>query len=417
MSAPGASAPGCVARGGFGANITSLYTFSFLKMTLFPMAVITLFWKDHIGLSLTQILCLQSILSVVMVLMEYPTGYISDRIGYRQALSLASLLGIAGWSVYTVSGTFTQVLCAEVLLGVSLAFISGSDSALLYESLAAGGREHDYARCQGRMSAWAQAGESLGALCAGVIYAASPLLPFALQVAVWLMALLAARSMREPPRHVPQAESHLAEALHSFRLTFSGNPRLRSITLFSAILGLASFYPVWLIQPHMRQAGVPLAWFGPVWAGANVCVVLGALLSHRIATRAGERSVAVVMVLLVLAGYLGLGLQAGLWGFLFYYALTVMRGIKGPMMLGLTHRESPSSRRAGIVSLQSFCFRLMFAASGPLIGMLADALGTGRAFLVLFWLFALALPPLALLFRRHGGRTVTRMPEDLRQGS
>ena len=31
-------------------NIPLLYAFSFLQMTLFPMAIITLFWKDRIGL-------------------------------------------------------------------------------------------------------------------------------------------------------------------------------------------------------------------------------------------------------------------------------------------------------------------------------------------------------------------------------
>ena len=80
-------------------NIRKLYAFSFLQMTLFPMAIITIFWKDHIGLSLTQILLLQGILSVVMVVMEYPSGYVSDRIGYRVSLTLASLLGMVGWGV------------------------------------------------------------------------------------------------------------------------------------------------------------------------------------------------------------------------------------------------------------------------------------------------------------------------------
>ena len=112
-------------------NITKLYAFSFLQMTLFPMAIITLFWKDHIGLSLTQILLLQGILSVSMVIMEYPSGYISDRIGYRVALTLASLLGIAGWGIYTIATTFAHVMVSEILIGTSLAFISGSDSALL----------------------------------------------------------------------------------------------------------------------------------------------------------------------------------------------------------------------------------------------------------------------------------------------
>ena len=134
-------------------NIRKLYAFSFLQMTLFPMAIITLFWKDHIGLSLTQILLLQGILSVSMVVMEYPSGYISDRIGYRVALSLASLLGLAGWAVYTVATTFVHVMVSEILIGTSLAFISGSDSALLYETLKQEGSEQQYERHQGRMGA------------------------------------------------------------------------------------------------------------------------------------------------------------------------------------------------------------------------------------------------------------------------
>ena len=56
-------------------NIKKLYLFSFLKMSLFPMVIITLFWKDQIGLSLTQILLLQGIYSVAMAIMEYPSGY------------------------------------------------------------------------------------------------------------------------------------------------------------------------------------------------------------------------------------------------------------------------------------------------------------------------------------------------------
>jgi MFS family permease len=382
-------------------NIRKLYAFSFLQMTLFPMAIITLFWKDHIGLSLTQILLLQSILSIVMVAMEYPSGYVSDRVGYRVALTLASLLGIAGWGVYTLATTFAHVLLAEILLGISLAFISGSDSALLYETLKAGGEEQDYARYQGRMSGLAQVGESLGAIFAGVLYAAAPLLPFILQVAVWLLALLLTRSLIEPPRQLTSPASHLADAVRSMRYAFVENRRLRSIILLNAILGLASFYPVWLIQPYMQHAGVPLAWFGPVWTGANLCVAIGSLASHRLTAFLGDRRMLLLFVLLVWAGYFGLGASVGVWGFLCYYLLTIMRGLRGPLMLGQAHRETPSSHRAGILSLQSFVFRLMFALSGPLVGMLADASGVRQTFQYLQIGFLLLLPPLAFVYLRH----------------
>ncbi len=387
--------------GNIRSNITKLYAFSFLQMTLFPMAIITLFWKDHIGLSLTQILLLQGILSVVMVVMEYPTGYVSDRLGYRVALTLASLLGMAGWGVYTLASSFYHVLVAEILLGIALAFISGSDSALLYETLKAEGGEQEYARYQGRMGGFAQVGESLGAIFAGVIYAYAPLLPFILQVGVWLLALLLTRSMVEPPRLLAAPASHLADALHSVRYAFVENRRLRSIILLNAALGLASFYPVWLIQPYMQHAGVPLAWFGPVWTGANLCVALGSLASHRLNGIMGDRPMLLLFVLLVWGGYLGLGTSGGVWGFLFYYLLTIMRGLRGPLMLGHAHLESPSSHRAGILSLQSFCFRLMFAISGPLVGMLADASGVRQTFQYLLVGFLVLLPPLAFVYVRH----------------
>jgi len=382
-------------------NIRKLYAFSFLQMTLFPMAIITLFWKDHIGLTLTQILLLQGILSVTMVLMEYPSGYISDRIGYRVSLSLASLLGLIGWSIYTVASSFGHVMIAEILLGISLAFISGSDSALLYESLKADGAEQEYSRHQGRMSGFAQGGEALGAVFAGVLYAAAPLMPFILQIGVWLLALLLTRSMVEPPRDIAPHAGHLAEAFRTARYAFVENRRLRYTILLNTFLGIASFYPVWLIQPYMQQSGVPLTWFGPVWSVANLTVALSSLASHRLSGFLGARFMVILFLLLVGMGYLGLGLIGGLWGFVFYYLLTTMRGLRGPMMLSITQKECPSANRAGILSLQSLCFRLLFVCSGPLVGMLADRTGVARTFHFLLYAFLLILPPLALLFFRN----------------
>ena len=385
-------------------NIKKLYAFSFLQMTLFPMAIITLFWKDHIGLSLTQILLLQGILSVSMVVMEYPSGYISDRIGYRIALSLASLLGMVGWGVYTVATSFAHVMVAEILIGTSLAFISGSDSALLYETLKKEDSEQQYERHQGRMGGYAQGGEAFGALFAGALYAYAPLLPFILQIGVWFLALLLTRSMVEPPREIAPHSGHLTEAWRTARYAFVENKSLRYTILLNTALGISSFYPVWLIQPYMQHAGVPLTWFGPVWCGANLTVAFFSLTSHRANAFLGERFMVLLFLILIAAGYLGLGMVGAVWGFLFYYLLTSMRGLRGPMMLNLTQKECPSANRAGILSLQSLCFRVLFVCTGPLVGMLADRGGVRQTFLYLLLGFLVVLPPLVVLFFRNLSR-------------
>ena len=385
-------------------NVKKLYAFSFLRMTLFPMAIVTLFWKDRIGLSLTNILLLQGIFSITMVVAEYPSGHASDRIGYRAALNFAALLGIIGWGIYAWADSFGQVLIAEILLGISISFISGTDSALLFESLKADGQEHNYARHEGRMSGFGQIGEACGAIFAGLLYAAFPLLPFLIQVVVWVLALMLTCRLVEPQRRLKPTTSHFAEARKSTRYALVENKHLRYTILLNLVLGLASFYPVWLIQPYMQDGGVPIAWFGPIWAVANLSVALFALASHRSHLKLGDRHMVLLFLLLIIAGYIGLGLVGGLWGFLFYYLLTSMRGLRGPIFLNHIQQEIPSANRAGILSLQSLAFRLSFVCTGPVVGMLADRVGVQRTFLLLCFVFAVVLPPAAWLFLRQLGR-------------
>lgn len=365
------------------ANIRKLYIFSFLKMMLFPMAIITLFWKDHIGLTLTEIMLLQAVFSLASLSLEYPSGYLSDRLGYRFSLNIATLFGIAGWSLYTVAGSFTGVLVAEILLGISYAFISGSDSALLFETLKQQKKEQLYTLYDGRMSGFAQIGEAVGALGAGLLYAAFPLLPFLIQILVWIVALLITLSLREVEKAEPPDRSHLHEMIATWQLVWRDNARIRGTILLATSAGLASFYPVWLIQPYMQAHHLPLVWFGPVWAVANLTVALFSFLSHRAAFFLGQRGVLILAGMLILIGYLGLGLTAGLYSFLFYYLLTAMRGLLGPFLRHFLQKEGERKNRAGLLSLKALAFRLGFVVTAPFIGLMADSGGVRETFLLL----------------------------------
>ena len=380
-------------------NIRLLYLFSALKMALFPMAIITLFWKDRIGLSLAEILLLQGCFSLATLLFEYPSGYLADRLGYRFTLSLGAAIGIAGWSLYTVSASFASVLAAELLLGCSFACISGSENALLFETLRAQQREEEYARFDGRMTGWGQGGEAFAALFAGLLYAWAPLSPFLLQIAVWGAAWLVTRSLREPPA-LPAAgvPSHVGAALRTCRYAFVENRRLRGTLLLAMVLGLASYYPVWLIQPFMQECGVPLTWFGPIWAGANLTVALFSLAGQRLHFHLGERGLFLLYLGLILAGYLGLGLTHALWSFACYFLLTAMRGLQGPLLRHHLQRDSTRENRASILSLKALGFRLLFVVTGPPVGWFADRFGLASTFLLLGLLLVAVLIPLGTTF-------------------
>ena len=134
------------------AMLCLLVALSALQFTLFPIPVITLFWTDQIGMSLTEVMVLQAVFGVAVVVCEFPSGYLADRVGYRTSLLVGGVLWLVGWVAYALGASFGAILVAEVIRGAGAAFISGADRALLWMSLSATGRGSEYTRWEGRVA-------------------------------------------------------------------------------------------------------------------------------------------------------------------------------------------------------------------------------------------------------------------------
>ena len=108
-----------------------------------------------------------------------------------------------------------------------------------------------------------------------------------------------------------------------------------------------------------------------------------------------------LLCVLVPVAYFGMGVIAFTGSFLFYYLLTAMRGLQGPVMRMRLQEASERRNRASILSLHSLVFRLGFVLTGPLVGRLADAHGFSTGFLSIGIFFALTLPLAGWYFLRH----------------
>src|SRR5262249_55416247 len=220
-----------------------------------------------------------------------------------------------------------------VVLGAGGASASGADSALLFTALEERGRAADYARWEGRVRATAQAGESLSSGIGGYLYTLSPRLPFWMQVPVALGALASVTAMVEPPRATaPARRSHLAEAWWIVRHTLVQSVRLRTAVALQVTLGLSTFFIVWLIQPYMQSRGIPEAWFGPLWAAANLHVALMSLVSGRVVGLIGRDLTLLVCCLLIALGYGALANGTSPAAVVFYLCFMTTRGLQTPIL-------------------------------------------------------------------------------------
>ncbi len=363
-------------------NAPLLCAYHALQMALFPMAIVTLFWNRDLGFTMTQIMLLQAIFGVSMVVLEFPSGYLADRIGYRSALLLGALGSIAGWTAHASATSFWTVAGAEVLLGAGISLVSGADTALLYESLVETEREHEYGRWYGRMRAFGQTAEGSAALAAGLLYAQWPRLPMAVQVAVWIVGASVAWRLVEPARHRAPSADHLARVRAIVRHVARENAPLRAVVFTTTVVAMTTFVPVWLIALYAVGDGVPVAWLGPIWAVANYTVALGSLASDGFGRRLGSAPTLLACVGLAAAGYAGLGLAHALFGFAFYFAITLSRGLAGSVLHHAEQRLIPTADRASFLSLRSLVFRATFLFVGPSVGAGVDRFGQRPVILV-----------------------------------
>ena len=388
-------------------NPRLLCVYHALQMSLFPMAILTVYFRQDLGMNMQEIMLLQGAFGLVMALFEFPSGYLADRIGYRRTLILASVLNAIGWSAYVHADSMLGIVLAEVVLGIGISLISGTDTALLYESLEESKQELQFGKWLGRVKFFGQFGEGTAAIVAGFLYASWHRMPFLLESGIWVINIFVAWKFVEPVRHRPPLQDNWKQIKGMLRHVAVEDIQLRAVVLLTIVLGMCSFVPVWTIQLYATDAGLPAIWLGIVWAAANYSVAIGSLYSSRLRGVIGMRRLLILCIALVVLSYAGMGLTHAVWGVGFYFTLTIMRGLFGPSLQHEEQRLLPSTDRAGFVSLRSLLFRAVFLVLGPLIGISIDRFGQHPVLLVVGTGLTLA----ALLALRNMGRSGALEPD------
>lgn len=119
------------------------------------LAVFFLFFVELV--SLREAVLLGSVSYFSIFLLEVPSGYCSDRYGRRLTLILASVMTVCSFLLFIVAASFAVLFVAQILMAAGIAFRSGSESALLYDSLRVLGRESEYTERESAAQKWSMA--------------------------------------------------------------------------------------------------------------------------------------------------------------------------------------------------------------------------------------------------------------------
>ena len=399
-------------------NIALMPWYGFLRNLMFWQATWFLFFQNE--LSAAEAILLYAIYDLSTVVLEVPSGWMSDRLGRRRTLVLAAIAGGAASVALVLGEAFWVFAFAQFLLGAHAAFVSGTDSAMLFESLKAEGRGEEIEAQQVRLWRFSFAALAFSAVTGGALALWWDRLPFLGAFLAFAALVIVALRLKEPV-HAPTGSfrSQLATLAPAFR-----NRILLWLFAISVAMYGFSHIPFVFGQPFILDALARAGFDGqaPLVSGFVTSIMMA--ISFAVSLGVPSLKARIGLAPLVLAAF---GIQVGLaaclaltnapWAIALLFFRMVPDSLSTPFIIARIQPLLDDETRATYLSLKSFFGRLLFAAtlyvaagSASNVGAMAFAEISG----ILTW-YALGGVVLWLLFALTAGRagvdTLTSKPQ------
>ncbi len=383
----------------YSSNIKKLYLIKVAKWFMLTMPILFIFYSD-LGLSELEMFQLKAFYSISIVIFEIPSGYVADVIGRKKTLIFGSILGTLGFAIYSFFSGYWAFMAAEIILGLGQSFISGADSAMLYDSLKADNRANDYVKYEGRNFSVGNFSEAIAGFAGGALAEISLRLPFYFQTGIAFIAVPAAFLLLEPPVAGKRKNTGFRDILRIVHYAVFKNSSLRWNLLYSSIIGSATLTMAWIYPLYLKNLDFSEIEVGTTSTFLNLIVGMTTLFAYRIERRLRPKATVWFTTLFITGGFIAVGFTHSAFALailaLFYFS----RGIATPVLKDYINRITTSDMRATVLSIRSLIIRTLFSVIGPLFGYMTDKLSLNEAFIIIGIVFTIATGSSIFLFLR-----------------
>ena len=345
--------------------------------------VIYLIWSDA-GLTFTQMLMTQGAFALTILILEIPSGAIADTLGRKKTLFCSYLSFTIAISVYTFASTFNQFVIAEVIFGIGRAFLTGTASSIVYESLLEENQESQFSGVISKGMSILFISSASFMMLGGFIGSISIKLPIYVAAVVLIAKTLMILLIREP---VSEKAETPKKAIKSAISTIKGNYMLQGIIFvyLGAMAPMAIAF--WSYQPVFLASGYSPAMLGVLLASCNFTAAIGSKLMPKV-----EKRLTPFMVIsaLFLVDIFTLSMMVIIRNpIIIVIVLThqLGRGIKNPFAQLIVNKQVRSNERATVISIISSFGSLAYVISVYLLDLFNCSIEQALASMVVLDVF------------------------------
>ena len=338
-----------------------------LASSMVSLPIFVLFTRDNFGVS--GALQIASLTYLFIVLLEVPSGWMSDWLGRVPTLSVAAASSVVGQACFLLGGErFAVIILGQFFVSAGYAFISGTDVSFHFDSLEALGRSSEYAQRQARVSGLSYMTRAGSAIVGGLLGLIDLRLAFAVALVLALATFAVTRMFHEPGSGAVHADPFISQIGQCLKYLRDGF--MAWLFFYGIALVVLEHVAFTLVQPWLTEAldkqpddlGAT-----PLLSGVMFAVVafVGSFAARGSAT-AGERfgTVPVLIALGVVSATIVTGMALSFS--LLVLVLILFRSVQGaaaPVLVSAAVApRTQQHHRATLLSINSLAGRLAYGA-------------------------------------------------------
>ena len=363
-------------------NIKVDYIYRFLSSIDISSAIWVLYLA-HKGMSLIEIGLLESVHHITSLVCEVPTGALADIMGRKNAIILGRIMSAIGAILMLFCNSFLGFAIAFVISAISYNLNSGSEEALVYDSLKVIGEEEKYLKINGNLNFIIEVAQGIAVLVGGILSDYSFTYSYTLSAIISICALGISFGFKEPEFH-EEAKERVTIVGHfkSCYEVIKSNKKIILIMMFFELIFMTGTTTHFYSQQYFSEMGYSRSLIAIIYVVASIGCAIGAKLAYKVERKLKRSMLYIVpmvggVCLIILSNSKNI---AAIIGFIMF---SISINILYPVSSNYINKLIPSAQRATLISVQSICFSIFMIMIFPLLGFIGQLSSLKVAFMVL----------------------------------
>lgn len=366
-------------------NIKTYYLYKLLRDASMRGPILITYMTNFCGMPLQEVFFCEACCVIILALLQVPTGAVADRWGRANTVRLGCFILFAELICFASATDRTLLWIGNALWAIGASFISGADSALIYDSLKEtinDEKELDkkYREIEGKSTSYRLCLTAIMCLMVGFTAKINMRLPIIIDAIIAFIVVIISFFFVETKIHSQEKtkKSYNDHMLESIKYVFQ-RTHLIWIISFATLIGVTSKLWFFTYNPYFEMVNLPLQYFGLVFFCLNIVCGISSYFANDITKKMNEKWSIIFCISAITAPMITMGLLVSKWSISLVLFQNLVRGYLEPFMSNMLHKRIASQNRATVLSVKSAMYLAVEVMCMFFFGLIIHSVSLGWA--------------------------------------